>query len=133
MKPIAYFFTTEKEYTRYKRKQDKISEKQAIRYIAEDIAKYIVKYGKESIIIAEWFDEDYFSGYISLKYIRWSMLKRKKTKMGYYKLDKTIDIQERIIEELKNIKGILVTEEVEEFKWEKPRGYVKTCHIEYTG
>ncbi len=133
MKPLAYFYTIEKENARYKKKQDRITEEQAVKYIAEDIAKYIVKYGKRKIIIAEWFDTDYFTGVISLNYIHWSILKRKKVRMGYYKLNKTIENQEKIIEKLKHIKGILVTEEIEKFKWEKPRGYVRTCYVEYIG
>jgi len=80
MKPLAYFYTIEKENARYKKKQDRITEEQAVKYIAEDIAKYIVKYGKRKIIIAEWFDTDYFTGVISLNYIHWSILKRKKVR-----------------------------------------------------
>lgn len=137
MTPIAYFFTTEKVNARYKKKQDKISREDATRYIAEDIAKYLVTKNRDkdmTFIIADYFDDDYFSGYYSLKYINSRLLKRRKTEMGYFKLKvRDIKTQIEIIEQLKKISGIEVREEIEMFKWEHPRNYQSTYHVSYKG
>jgi hypothetical protein len=136
MTPIAYFFTHEKTEARYKKKKDKITREQAIRWVAEDIAKYLVTRNRNeemSFMVAEFFNEDYFSGYFSLSYIDRRLLKRNKTWIGYYKLNKDVDTQKEIMDCLSNMKGIKVRKEIQTFKWQQPRNYQGTYHISYKG
>jgi len=135
MKPLATFLEAKDDERRQKMKS-KITEEKAVRYIAEDIARYIVKRKKGytvSFIIAEYMDEDDFAGYESLSFLRYNFRMRKKTTMGYYKFNRGIPFQEKIIEELKAIKGIQVEEEIETFKWERVDNYKKTCNVSYIG
>lgn len=133
MKPLAtYLYNRDNE--NYRKQKEKMTEDEAIRYIAEDIAKYIVNGHKGyemSFIIADFFDEDQFMGYDSLRNLRLSIMKRKKTKIGYYKLNRDVRVQMAIIEKLKTFKGIVVVEEVESFTWQRISNYQKTCHISY--
>lgn len=133
MKPLARYLY-KRDDANYRKRQAKMTEEQAVRFIAEDIAKFIVKRHKGyelSFIIADFFDEDQFMGYDSLRNLRLSMMNRKKTKIGYYKLSRDVRVQTAIIEKLKSFKGIVVEEEFEIFHWQRITNYQKTCHIRY--
>lgn len=136
MKPIAYFFTLEKEEKRYKKRVSKITEEQGIKWIAEDIALYLAKQRKGykmSFLIANRFDTDYFSGYDSVRYLSTYYMKRKKTRMAYYKFTRDNEFQLKVLTELSKLKGIQIKEEIETFKYQPIYDYIKTCVVEYVG
>jgi hypothetical protein len=131
MKPIAYFYTTKKLNARYNKKKEKTTEDQAIKWIAEDIArKMISSNSKEfSFIIADYMSDDDFSGYYSLT-DAYFLLKRSKARMASHKFEASIDFQEKVMNKLKQYKQFKFEEEVETFSsWRKIRGYKKTYHI----
>lgn len=139
MKPIAYFYTSEKINARYKKKVAKITKEMAIQYIAEDIAKYIVKnsarYKKKyevSFLIADFVSDD-LSEYDSLYHLNRSMLKRDKTRMAYHKFNRDVEFQQAVFDKLGSFKGIVVQEEIETFTWQRIRNYQKTIHVSYEG
>ena len=127
LQPVGYFFTKEKIDARYKKKRDKITEEQAVRWIAEDMARYIIKYKEEvRILICNYANEDHFwSGCRIDDYY----FKRNKTYTAYYKFNKTIAFQEKVIETLKNMKEFHIVEQVDTFKWERIENYQKTVII----
>lgn len=133
MKPIAYFFSTEKRNRRYNKKKSKITEDQAIKWIAEDIAKYMIrnKSDKEfSFIVADYMSENDFSGYYSIKNLDNYVLRTPKAKMAYYKFNKDIVFQEKVFQSLKQYNMFCFEEEVEMFSgWKKIKDYQKTYHI----
>jgi hypothetical protein len=134
MKPIAYLY--EKNEARQEKKRDTITKEQALRWIAEDIAKYLVtnnKGEKMTFIIADYFDKELLSDYFSLRHIDRRFLKRKKTQMGYCKFNIDSDDQRDILAALSDIKGIRVNEEIETFKWHEPRNYQGTFYVSYKG
>lgn len=136
MKPVAYFFTFEKEEKRYKKKVSKVTVEQAVKWIAEDISLYLAKRRKGysmEFLIANRFDTDYFSGYDSIRYLSTSYMKRKKTRMAYYKFTRDNEFQLKVMAELSKIKGIQIKEKIETFKYQPIYDYIKTCVVEYIG
>ena len=139
MKPIAYFYTSDKVNARYKKKKAKITREMAIQHIAEDIAKYVVQYSvrykkkcEVSFLIADFVSDD-LSGYDSLHHLRRSILKRDKTQMAYHKFNRDIEFQEAVFDKLRSFKGIVVQEEIESFTWQRIENYQKTVHVSYEG
>jgi hypothetical protein len=131
MKPIAYFFTNEKMDKRYNKKLNKITEQQAVKWIAEDIVRYIIKHNKSTIdiLICDYASEDDFWNDCTLKQ-RPYYIKRDKTRMAYYKFKMDIAFQERIIEYIKSCKDIDVKEETQHFSsWKRIDNYKKTVVI----
>ena len=137
MKPVANYFTTEKENLRYRKREAKITKELMVRYIAEDIAEYIVKrsahnkkkkHHQLSFIIADYASQE---DYNSLVFIPGSMMRRKKTRMAYHKFKRDIETQEAIIEKIGSFKGMIVEEIIEEFTWERIENYQKTVFISY--
>jgi len=134
MKPIAYFFTSEKEKKRYKKKEDKITEAQAVKWIAEDIVRYLIR-NKEydvAILICDWANENDFWEDCCLTGTVPYYLRRKKTIMAFYKFKKTIKLQEKIVDKLKEYKSVAVTEKIEDLpSWKRINSYKKTVIITY--
>jgi hypothetical protein len=136
MTPIAYFFTSEKEKKRYEKKESKITEEQAIKWIAEDIVRYLIKYKNSSIdiLICDYASDDHFWEDCCLNsFSAPYYLKRDKTKMAFYKFKKTIEFQEKIVSKLKSFKNIRVIEKVEEDipSWKRINNYKKTIIVNY--
>lgn len=130
MKPIAYFFTTDKMDKRYHKKCSKITEQQAIKWIAEDIVRYIIKHNKSTIdiLICDYANDGYFWSDCTLKY-RPYYIKRSKTRMAYYKFNMDIPFQEKIIDYVKTFNVVEVKEDVQKFTWERIDNYKKTVVI----
>lgn len=129
MKPIAYFFTTEKIDKRYEKKKAKITEEQAIKWMAEDIARYVIKYNrKQEILICDYANEEYFWRGCNLRYNS-PYFKRDKTRMAYHKFKMTIELQEKIIDEVKKMKELKVEERVDTYTWQRIENYKKTYII----
>jgi tRNA G37 N-methylase Trm5 len=131
MKPIAYFFTTKKLNARYNKKKEKVTEDQAVKWIAEDVARNMVSSrSKEySFIIADYMNDDDFSEYYSLT-DAYYLLKRDKARMAYHKFKQDVDFQEKVMSELKQYNQFTFEEEHETFSsWKKIRDYKKTYHI----
>ena len=134
MKPIAYFFTSEKERKRYEKKQSKITEEQATKWIAEDIVRYLIKHKRSSIdiLICDYANDDHFWDDCDLNGVAPYYLKRDKTKMAFYKFKKTIEFQEKVVNELKSFKGVKVIEKVENISsWKQIENYKKTVIIKH--
>lgn len=132
MKPIAYFFTSEKERKRYEKKQSKITEEQATKWIAEDIVRYLIKHKRSSIdiLICDYANEDHFWNDCDLTGAAPYYLKRAKTKMAFYKFKRTIEFQEKIIEKLKVDKNVIVEEVFEDYSsWKRIDNYNKTVYV----
>lgn len=140
LKPVAFFFTKEKNQARYDKKKAKITRDMAIRLIAEDIAKYIVKDkaryksgGSMRLIIADSMSHDDISGCENINHFRERVLTRNKTKMAYYKFKKDIEFQEAVIELLRTYKGFVIEEKPQKFTWEYVPNYKTTYKVKYEG
>lgn len=140
MKPIAYFFTSEKEKARYEKKKAKITQEMAIRWIAEDIARYIVKHkarykngGTMRLIIAESMCHDDISGCECINRFRGNVLVRKKTKMAYWKFTIDHEFQEAVVDMIRTYKGFVVEEKPQKFTWEYVLNYKTTYKVTYEG
>lgn len=134
MTPLAYFFSSKKENMRYEKRNNKITEQQSIKWISEDIVRYLIKYKKSTIkiMICTYSNDDHFWGDCDLNGTAPYYLKRKKTKMAFYKFTKTLDFQERIANELKKNKFINVVEEVETLdSWKRIENYVNTVAVKH--
>jgi hypothetical protein len=130
MKPIAYFFTTEKINARYNKKREKITEDQAIRWIAEDIVRYLIKYKFNiDILICDYASQDDFWTDCTLRYGYPYYIKRKKTQMAFHKFKMDIEFQEKIIEQVKTFTMIEVIEKIENYTWQRINNYKKTVII----
>lgn len=135
MKPLAYLNSTERKNERYHKKREKITEKERIQWIAEDIAKYIVARSNPAeemvFVVADYVDRDDLPGYESLAYISPYLLRRKKTQMAYYKKKPDVLVQKKIVNCLAEMKGMVVKEEKETFTWQTVRGYEQTYLMSY--
>lgn len=132
-KPIAYFLTTEKVNARYDRKRKKITEEQAIRWMAEDLARTLLRKkqrGKEIFLICDSAVEDDFWYGCTLFSLHYSFVHRKKTKMAFHKFTWTIERQEEILNTLKKLLPELQIKELHEtFSWNRITNYKKTVHL----
>lgn len=130
MKPVAYLLTISSD-KRYNKRKARITKQQAIKWIAEDIARYVIRHNREvEILICKYANVDDFWYGCTLASYNVPYIKRNKTKMAYYKFNRDIEFQEEIINYLKSMKGIVVNENVEEFpKWKNIDNYKKTCVI----
>lgn len=140
LKPLRYFYTKEKVNARYEKKKAKITRDMAIRWIAEDIAKYIVKSkaryksgGKMRLIVADSMSHDDISGCENINRFRGNVLVRSKTKMGYYKFKGDIEFQEAVIDVIRTYKGFVVEEKPQTFTWEYVPNYKTTYKVTYEG
>lgn len=126
--------TTEKINRRYEKKKNKISEDTAIKWIAEDIVMYLIKNRKSriDILICTYASEDDFWRDCTLNSTVPYFLKRKKTRMAFYKFTKTIEFQEKVIDKLKMNRMVDVVEEDEEISsWQKINNYKKAVVVKY--
>lgn len=132
MKPIAYFFTKDKINKRYEKKVAKITEGQAVKWIAEDIAKYALKYRRSgvAIMICDRANDDYFWSDCCLSVAPY-YIKRDNARMAFYKFDRTIEFQEKIMNKLKEFNEIAVKETIEDLGYRKQfvQNYKKTVVI----
>lgn len=133
MKPVAYFYTTEKINARYEKRKSKITEDKMVKWIAEDIIRYLIKNKKSEIefLVCTFAREDDFWVDCYLTGTAPYYLKRSKTKTAFYKFKKTLEIQEKIIDELKRSKYLNVTEFVKDYSWRRVDNYRKTVEITY--
>jgi len=134
MTPLAWYYSSEKEKIRYKKKNEKITEEQAVKWIAEDIIRYLVRNKKSTIdiLICTYANDDYFWDECDLNGVAPYYIKRDNTKMAYYKFVKTLEFQEKIIDALKKNKLVEVVETVEVFSpWKRIENYVKTIEVRY--
>lgn len=117
MRPLAnYLF--KRQDRKYKKATDSITQEQAVKWIAEDLVKYIVKYNRSMyLIIADYIDDEDLSGYTCLNFLRGSEISRGKTKRAYYKFDRDIDYQIKVLTEIKVISGVMVESVEEDFGW----------------
>lgn len=129
MKPIAYFFTTEKINKRYAKKKAKITEAQAVQWMAEDIVQYMIKHkSKETFFICDYASKDDFGNGYTLS-SAYYLFKRAKTKMAFYKFKIDADFQEKVIEYIRSLNLVNIKEEIETFSWQHIKNYKKTVHL----
>lgn len=132
MTPLAKYYSTEKENARYEKRKNRISEEQAIKWITEDIVRYLIK-NKKSVIdlmICTYASEDDFWMDCDLNSTAPYYIKRKKTRTAFYKFSMTLEFQEKIVGLLKQNKYVNVSEYVEEFSsWKRIDDYKKTVKI----
>lgn len=135
MKPINLYYSTERENAKYNKKKDKITEEQAIKWVAESMAKYLVRnsQSKMNILVAEYFNREDFWGYESLSYIESHKMRNDKARMAYHKYKWTVERQLKIIAALEAMTGIQVTKEEVEISWRKVTDYQGVYVIEYIG
>lgn len=119
----------------YERQKDSITEPQAIKWIAEDTVKYIVKYNRSiHLIVADYIDRDDLPGYECLNRRNWSMIRRKKTIRAYYKFKMTVELQERVLNKLRTTKGVKVERLDVYYKdWQRIDNYQGTYKISIEG
>lgn len=132
MKPLAYFFTTEKINARYNKKKAKITKDKAIKWIAEDMVRHVLerKNNEIDLLICDYASEDSFWSDCSF-YTKPYYITRPKSKMAFYKFKKwNVELQIKLIKELQKYKDITITETVETFSnWERIDNYQKTVSI----
>ncbi|MET3209713.1 UNVERIFIED_CONTAM: thymidylate kinase [Paenibacillus sp. PvR008] len=133
MTPLAYFFTKEKVNKRFERRKSKMTREQMVRWIAEDIARYLIQNKKSDVefLVCTYANDDHFWRDCYLTGTAPYFLKRSKTKMAFYKFEKTLEVQEKIVDMLKQNKYVNVREFVEDFKWQRVDEYKKTVEITY--
>ncbi|OME55483.1 hypothetical protein BSK59_13485 [Paenibacillus odorifer] len=134
MKPLAYYYSSEKENARYEKRKSKISEEQLVKWIHEDIVRYLLKNKNSTIeiLICTFANDDHFWSDCDLNGVAPYYLKRKKTRMAFYKFAKTLEIQEKIIEGLKQDKFVIVFEDVEVISsWKRIDNYKKTVKVKH--
>lgn len=134
MSPLAYFYSTEKMNRRYERKKAKVTEDQAIKWIVEDIIRYLIKNKKSTIdiLICEYANDDHFWGDCDLNGAAPYYIKRNKTKMAFYKFKRTLEFQEKIIDKLKLFNTVKVFEKIDAFNsWRRIENYKKTVTVAY--
>jgi hypothetical protein len=129
MKPLAYFFSSDKVNKRYEKKKEKITEQQAIKWIAEDIMRYVIKYKTEIEILICDFASSYDFDSDCTFYTRPYYIKRSKTRMAFYKFERDVEFQEKIISYIKELYVAQVIEKVEKFTWQRINNYQKTVVI----
>jgi len=132
VKPIGNYLS-KREESKYTKMKDSITEEQAIQWFAESIIDYIIRWPNEpfSLIIATWINDDYHSGYHCIADLSFErLLKKNKHEIAFYKFNKGIDFQEKVVDVIKRKKGIVVKEKVEDFNFGKPENYIKTYFIE---
>lgn len=128
MKPLANYLSV-RENQKYQKLKDSITEDKAAELFTKDIVKYLIRYNgqKVSFIVAKYFDEEEFSGYRSFKHPSISMIKSRKARTASHKFEWDIDLQLKVIDNLRNTKGVNVEEEKEEFPmWRRIDDYVAT-------
>ena len=131
MKPLATYLS-KREDRRYQEFKDRLTEDRVVKLFAKDIVKYLVRYNGQKIrlIVAEYISREDFSGSRCLAYDNYSLIRSKKAKRAYYATKRTVEFQMKVIEQLKNTKGVTVEEIKEEFEpWYHIKGYVMTYKI----
>lgn len=121
---------------RNKRLEKTMTYDKAVGLVAKSLARYVVKYGKKSLIIAERVDEDYYNnGFFGGVQYNYTMLKGKKVRFAAQKLLLSDTyVQEDIIKKVRSYKGILVEEGHIEIKpYHKFSEYKKTYTLRYVG
>lgn len=131
VKPLGNYLS-QREEKRYQKMKANITEEQAIKWFARIIIDYIIRYPKETfpLVIATWINDEYHCGYYCIgdhSFTR--LLRKKKYRTAFYKFNKDINFQEKVIDILKNKKGIIIKEKIEEFNFRKPENYRKTYFI----
>ena len=132
MKPLAVYLD-KLSSKREENKTCRITEREGQKWLAQDMVKYIVKYNSNMyLIIADNIDSEEFSGCECLGLywsISGSMIKRKKAKRVSNKFKMTIEFQEKVLDEIRKIKGVTVVELDEDYGWRK--NSIKNYHGTY--
>jgi hypothetical protein len=134
--PLSWYYSTEKINKRYDKKKNKITEDQAVKWISEDIVRYLIKNKKSNIelIIADYADSDYFNSGVSFNGIAPYYIKRDKSKMAYYKFDrKKISLTNKVLIALTKYDEITIQDwELEKYEIVSyTRGFIKAVIIKY--
>lgn len=131
MKPLATYLS-KREERKYQEFKDSITEDKAIKWIAKDIVKYLIRYNgqKVRLIVADYINDDDFSGTHCLVFDRYSLIRSKKARRAYFKFNRNTEFQMKVVQQLKKTKGVTVEEVKEEFKpYMHIKGYVMTYKI----
>jgi hypothetical protein len=128
MKPIAYFFTTEKVNKRYNKRITKLTELKAMERIAKQIIKKVIKYNHRRIIFIcdSVSDDDFWNG-CTIDW--WYDAKGQKLHDAFAKLNMNAEVRENIIGLIKDMNIVNVEEKVEKFTWQHITNYKKTYII----
>lgn len=130
VRPLGEYLS-KKDKAKYQKIKDSITEEQAIKWFAESIVTYIIRYPKDSfdLIIADRIHSDDHWGYYCLTHSSFArLLKKRKHKIAFYKFNKTIEFQEKVVEMVRSQKG-LVVKESNEYGHRRPENYQKTYFI----
>lgn len=131
VKPLDNYLI-KRDDIKYQKTKDKITEEQAINWFSRSIIDYMIRKSNPSIkiIIATYINTDYHSGSFCIADLLFErLLKKKKYKMAFYKFNKGLDFQEKVIDILRKDNNIEVKEEIEEFISYVPDNYQKTYFI----
>lgn len=130
MKPFANYLD-KRDKKKYIKLKESVTEEQAIKWIAKSIIKDVVKYNKSKkylLIADEVYDDDRSYDCIGSFFFS-SKPNKGKHKIAFHKFNRNVEFQEKVVDILKQTKGIKVEEEIEEFKWNEPENYKKTYII----
>lgn len=128
MKPLADFIDKRQSIS-YKKRFNKITYDQAVKWLAEDIVKYIIKSRSDiGILICDFAsDEDFWNGCTLHDYSYHA--RRDKTRAAIRKFAMTIKMQEDIIDYIKKLNVVSVKEKVKDYGWKRVDNYKKTVWI----
>ncbi|MET3505462.1 hypothetical protein [Halalkalibacter oceani] len=127
MKPLANYLT-ERDNKKYQRIKNSITKDEAVAYLAKGIQRELIRFPKDSIyiLICDWFNDDHLSGYYKIGCYNTQYLKKGRERIALNKFRWDIEMQELVIEKLRTVKGIKITEEIQNFRWEGIENYKKT-------
>ena len=129
---ISYFSSSESLNAKYIRKAKAINREQAITWMAEDIANYMIQSqaSTQYLILCDFASEEYVGqGYTFHKNF---FFKRQKTKMAYYKYNMDISLQNEIVDRLKQNVRLKIKEKRTDYEGHHVKGYYKTFIISKT-
>lgn len=115
-----------------KRRKESMTREKAIKLVANVIAKNVVRYGRKTLIVAEYVGDDDYISYSFGQGVRFSryMLRNEKAKIAYDFLDMDVVTQTEIINTVRRKWGFYVERTHEKIRpWAHVKGYQATYII----
>lgn len=136
MKPVISHYAVVRLYKRYEKKKAKITKEQGISWVAEDIAKYMIRSNEKTFkfLLAEYVDSDLYPRHYCLgRLYTYPFIRRSKAKTAYFKFRTHVDFQEKVMESVRQYPQFVVEKTFEEYeKWTEAvnyRGTYTVCKV----
>lgn len=131
MKPVANLLDFIEDY-KYKKTIKNVNEDKVAKLLAKDFVKRLIRFNRPIILhIAEHLNTEDTGGYCLGGWSFYSFtIKDKKLKTMYRNIDRSIEFQEKVVDEIRGIKGVEI--EMVNFElpyWTNPVNYKHTYEI----